>query len=118
MVASKALLLWSPRVLGILVSLFLGLFALDAFSEGKSFVRALPDFAMHLLPALVLLVIVGLSWRWEWVGGLGFTGLAATYAYLARSHPAWIVVISGPLLIVGILFWRSWRHHGELRLAS
>lgn len=114
----KALLLWSPRVLGILVSLFLGLFALDAFSERRSFVQALRDFAMHLLPALALLVIVGVSWRWEWVGGIAFAGLAVAYAYAARSHPAWILVISGPLLIVGILFFWSWRHHAELRLAS
>ncbi|MBI2616142.1 MAG: hypothetical protein HYW52_10825 [Gemmatimonadetes bacterium] len=35
---SRTLLLWSPRVLGILVSLFLGMFALDAFSEGKGLV--------------------------------------------------------------------------------
>ena len=28
-------LLWSPRILGVVVSLFIGLFALDAFSQGK-----------------------------------------------------------------------------------
>ena len=101
-----------------MVCLFLSLFALDAFSEGKSLVRALPDFAMHLLPALVLLVIVGVSWRWEWVGGIAFTGVALAYAYGARSHPAWILTISGPLLVVGVLFLWSWRHHAELRLAN
>lgn len=115
---SRTLLLWGPRVLGIVVSLFLGVFALDAFSEGKSLFRALPDFAIHLLPALVLLAIVGASWRWEWVGGVAFTGVAVAYAYAARGHPSWVLAISGPLLVVGILFWWSWRHHGELRLAS
>ncbi len=115
---SRTLLLWSPRVLGILVCLFLSVFALDAFSERKGLVQALGDFAIHLVPALVLLAVVAVSWRWEWVGGIVFTGAALAYAYVARGHPAWILVISGPLLIVGILFWLSWRYHGELRLAG
>ena len=29
---SGRLLVWSPRIIGILVSLFIGMFALDAFS--------------------------------------------------------------------------------------
>ena len=57
------LLLWSPRILGIVVSLFIGLFALDAFSQGRPFIEALPDFVIHLIPAFVLLALVGASWR-------------------------------------------------------
>jgi hypothetical protein len=101
---SDRLLIWTPRVLGVLVCAFLSLFALDAFSGGKSFAEALPDFLIHLAPTAVLLVVVGLSWRWEWVGGVVFTGLAVAYAYMARRHLSWIPTISGPLLIVGVLF--------------
>jgi hypothetical protein len=86
---SDALLLWAPRILGILVSLFLSLFALDAFGPGKSFLEAGRDYLIHVSPMLVLLGVVALSWRWEWVGGLVFTGLAVTYAYVARLHLAW-----------------------------
>ena len=50
---TASLLLWSPRIVGILVSLFIGMFALDAFSEGKPFFQALPDFVIHLIPAFV-----------------------------------------------------------------
>src|SRR6185503_951461 len=102
------LLLWSPRILGVLVCLFLGLFALDAFEPGRGLREALPDFAVHLVPVAVLLAVVGLSWRWAWAGGVVFTGLAAWYAWFARDHPSWIAVISGPLLVVGILFLWSW----------
>ena len=42
----ETLLLWSPRILGVGVSLFLGLFALDAFSQGKPLIQALPDFIL------------------------------------------------------------------------
>jgi hypothetical protein len=112
---SRTLLLWSPRILGTLVCLFLGLFSLDAFGAGKTLAQALPDFAMHIAPVLVLLAVVVVSWHWAWVGGLVFTGLAAVYAYSARGHVSWIPVISGPLLIVGVLFLWSWIRHRDLR---
>ncbi|MFI5309787.1 MAG: hypothetical protein ACHQQ3_01025 [Gemmatimonadales bacterium] len=109
------LLLWSPRVLGVLVCAWLAVFSLDAFGGNKSFVQALPDFAMHVAPMVVLLAVVAISWRWEWVGGLVFTCLAAGYAYFARNHLSWIPVIAGPLLIVGVLFCLSWLHHRQFR---
>ena len=109
------LLLWSPRILGVLVCLFLSLFALDAFGGGKTFIQALPDFGIHVAPMLVLLAVVAVSWRWAWVGGLVFTGLAVAYACFAGNHIDWILGIAGPLLIVGILFSWSWIHPGELR---
>jgi hypothetical protein len=114
---SGNLVLWSPRILGIAVCLFLSVFALDAFGGGKTPMQALPDFAVHVAPMLVLLAIVGASWRWEWVGGVVFTALAAGYAYWARTHPTWILAIAAPLLIVGLLFIWSWFHHGETRAA-
>jgi hypothetical protein len=38
-----------------------------------------------------------------------FAGFAACYAFVARSHPSWILVIGGPLLAVGTLYLWSWR---------
>ena len=98
---SARLLLWSPRVLGILMAAFLGMFALDAFGEGKLLIQALADFAIHLVPAIMLLAIVATSWRWEWVGGIGFVGLAVAYVAMVPGRLDWILVISGPLLVVG-----------------
>jgi hypothetical protein len=107
---SEALLLWSPRVLGVLVCIFLSVFALDAFDASTSFSQAVPDFLIHLAPTVVLLGVVALSWRWQWIGALVFIALAVGYAYLARRHVAWIATVSGPLLAVGILFLFSWIH--------
>jgi len=112
---SRNLLLWSPRVLAILLCLFLSLFALDAFGNGKTVSEALPDFAAHLAPMLMLLAVAGVSWRWEWVGGVVFTGLAVGYAYVARNHVSWVLCISVPLLVVGVLFLWSWHRHGDIR---
>ena len=100
----KSLLLWSARILGIGVSLFLGLFALDAFEPGKSLARAVGDAAMHLLPAAVVLAIVVVSWRQPWIGGVAFILLAAAYAMTIRFRLDWMLAISGPLLAVGVLY--------------
>jgi hypothetical protein len=113
-IAAARLLLWSPRILGILVSLFIGMFALDAFSEGKPLLPALLDFGIHLVPAFVLLTLVAASFRWEWIGAVAFIGLAIVYAMtMSRGRLDWMLLISGPLAIVGALFLWSWIHHNE-----
>ena len=81
----NGLLLWSPRVLGILVSLFIGMFALDAFSAGKPFLQAIPDFFVHLIPAFVLLGVVIASFRRPWIGAVGFIGCCADRTWAKRS---------------------------------
>ena len=111
---SRRLLVWSPRILGILVSLFIGIFALDAFSQGAPFFEALPDFFVHLIPSVVLLAVVGASWRSEWIGGLVFMGLAILYALtMPRDRLDWMLLISGPLMVVGALFQWSWHRRRE-----
>ena len=101
--------LWSARFLGIASSSFLALFALDAFAPGKPVVRALIDFALHLGPAAVVLTIVLLAWRRPWLGGAGFILLAVAYAVAVGFRPDWTMIISGPLLIAGLLFLVSAR---------
>jgi hypothetical protein len=113
---SSTLLLWGPRIFGILVCLFLSLFALDAFGNGKTSIEALPDFARHVAPVLALLAVVGISWRREWVGALVFTALAIGYAYAARDHMSWVCWISTPLLVAGVLYFSSWLRRRDSRL--
>jgi hypothetical protein len=111
---SSRLLLWSPRILGILVSLFIGMFALDAFSPGKPFLTALPGFIIHLIPAFVLLGIVVASFRWQWIGAVGFIGLAVYYAVtMSSGRVDWLLAIAGPLFVVGALFLWSWFRRGQ-----
>jgi hypothetical protein len=113
-----ALVLWAPRILGLGVCVFLGLFALDAFSENASG-KAVFAFAIHLIPALVLLVLVAVSWRREWLAGISFVALAAAYAAtVGRSHPDWVPVISGPLFVVGALYLWTWRRNRDVRKAA
>ena len=108
---SAQLAVWSPRVLGIAMAAFLGLFALDAFQEGQPLAAAAAAFALHLVPALVVLALVAVAWKREWIGAMGFVGLAVLYAASVGGRLDWVLAISGPLLIVGGLFLWSWRHH-------
>jgi hypothetical protein len=113
---SRTLLLWGPRLFALAFCAFLSLFAFDVFQEGDGFVESLPAFGVHLFPTLVLLAVVAAAWRWEWLGGLVFIAAAAAYAVVIAPHrPDWMLVISGPLLVAGVAFLWSWRHHDELR---
>ena len=102
-------MLWAPRLLAAAVSLFLATFSLDAFGP-TSFGEALPDFIVHLIPSALVLVVAALAWHREWIGAMTFLALAAGYAVAARSHPSWIAVVSGPLLVTAALYAWNWMH--------
>jgi len=69
--ASRRVLVWSPRILGILVAVFFMIFSLGVF-----------------------------------------------YAVITTRHPDWILAISGPLFVVGMLFFLSWRRGGKAERTS
>jgi hypothetical protein len=100
-------LFWAPRLLGIAFAAFLGLFALDAFEVGKPLGRAIMDFVVHLLPAFVVLGVLALAWRDARIGALAFLMLAAAYAVWVGFRLDWMIAISGPLLLVAVLFMLS-----------
>ncbi|HET9298851.1 MAG TPA: hypothetical protein VFO11_02830 [Candidatus Polarisedimenticolaceae bacterium] len=104
------LVLWAPRWLGIAVCLFLALFALDAVGAH--------DFAFHIAPMALLLGIVLVSWKQPWLGGAVFTVLAFVYAYAARDRLDWVLCVSGPLLLVGVLFLWSWSRQRRIGQAA
>jgi hypothetical protein len=114
--AMRQALPWSPRVLGLLASAFIGLFALDAFSQTTGFLASLPDFFIHLIPALLLLGTVIAAWRRESLGALVFLSLAIFYAANTLHRPDWILAISGPLALVGAIYGLVWwlRRSGKL----
>jgi len=111
----KRVLFWSPRVLGIAFAIFLSMFALDVFNEGFSAGKTILALLIHLIPAAIILGLLAVAWRWEWVGGVLF--IAAGILYLTRMwhHPAAVAGISGPLFLVGALFLLSWLKRAEIR---
>jgi hypothetical protein len=111
----RRLLFWSPRVLCIAFALFVSLFALDVFNSGLGLVKTILALSMHLIPTAFIMVVLAFSWRWEWVGGLLYIAAGVLYLTEARHHPSWVVVISGPLFLVGVLFLLNWLKRAEIR---
>jgi hypothetical protein len=106
---------WIPRILGILTILFISMFALDSFVPGMPFLQQVAGFLIHMVPSFVLLVFLLVAWKWELVGGsiLLILGLAfVPFIYMMNFHmnnSVWmslgvILVINGPVLLVGALF--------------
>jgi hypothetical protein len=117
---SHQLLYWSPRALGMVVAGFISLFALDVFGKGKGFWETTIALLIHLIPTYVVLIALAISWRWEWVGATLFTALGALYLIKFWGMFVWptYVLISGPLLLIGVLFLLNWRYRGVLRSNS
>jgi len=114
----KRLLFWTPRILTVLFAGFLALFALDVFGEHYGFWETILALFMHLLPSTILLIVILIvSWRREWIAGALFCALAALYIVFFWGRFPWYTyaAISGPLLLMGILFFLNWRFRAQLR---
>ncbi|MBM3328534.1 MAG: hypothetical protein FJY67_03550 [Calditrichaeota bacterium] len=111
-------LFWAPRILTIAFALFLALFALDATQETSGLWEGIGATLIHLLPTSTILLILVAAWRWEWIGALLYVAAGVAYIVLfppARQHLSWILTISGPAFLIGILFLFNWFKHNELR---
>jgi hypothetical protein len=112
---------WTPRILAILFICFLAMLSLDVFEEGMSAGEITQGLLMHNIPVFILIAVLIVSWKYEIVGGIifilagllymGMTVFATTRSgglpwYIALS---WIVQISGPAFIAGILFFINWQ---------
>jgi hypothetical protein len=113
------LLYWAPRALCIVFALFISLFALDVFDEGKGFWGTFLALLMHLIPTFLLLFVLAISWRREWIAGILFPLLGVLYVVWAWSKPfgVWstLLLMAGPLVLTGALFLLNWHYRGELR---
>ena len=112
-IAARALF-WTPRVLCIAFAIFLSMFALDVFNEGYTFGQALVALMIHLIPTAIIVAVLIIAWRWEWVGAALFTVAGLWYLISNRAHPNWIVTISGPLFLIAALFLANWFKRAEL----
>jgi len=112
---------WTPRILGILFVLFLAMFSLDVFDGDYGFWEIVVGLFMHNIPALILLVVLIISWKYEMVGAVVFILAGLLYIFLLLTNPSlewymlsWALTISGPAFLVGILFYMSWKQKIKL----
>jgi hypothetical protein len=112
----KQWLFWTPRVLGILFTAFLSVFALDVFGEGYGFWETMLALVMHLVPTMIVLTALVIAWRWEALGGILLIALGVWYL-TSWPHFHWsaYLVIAGPLILTGGLFLADWAYRARLR---
>lgn len=106
---------WAPRILSILFILFLMMFSLDVFDSASSAQEITIGLFMHNIPALILLVVVIISWKREIVGGIVFILAALAYSVsMLTTRPfdvgilMALLIIGGLALLIGVLFMLNW----------
>lgn len=67
---SKDFYFWLPRIICIAAILFVGIFALDSFAPGLTIWQQIGGFLIHLIPNYVLIALLIVAWKWEYVGGI------------------------------------------------
>jgi hypothetical protein len=117
-------LFWTPRALSIAFIAFLSLFALDVFDEHLGLWRTVLALTMHLIPSFVLIAVLVLAWRWEWIGAALYSAAGLLYVgwVVSISRPVppamrliWILTIAGPAFVIAGLFLANWLKRGDLR---
>jgi hypothetical protein len=107
------LIYWSPRIAGILIILFVSMFALDVFEEGLSLGEMLLGFLMHMLPSIAMAIVLALAWRWEWVGFVTFLFAGLFFLRVMLFNPmrglGMFLLFSGPMFLIAVLFGVNWR---------
>ena len=115
MKTSAKVLHWTPRIICILAILFISLFALDSFGPDRTTWQQIGAFLMHLIPSFILVALLIVAWKWEFIGGIIFTVIGLGLSPLIFTHnyhmnnSIWyslqtVLIINGPFVIVGILF--------------
>lgn len=108
---------WTPRILSIILILFLTIFSWDVFDGNLSFWQTVLALFIHNIPAMFLAIIVWISWKYEIVGGIAFilAGIAHIVSSIIRENiDPWYItlaislIIDGPAFIIGILFLVGW----------
>ena len=106
---------WLPRVIGIAAILFISIFALDAFDPELTIWQQIGGFLIHLIPSFILLGLLLIAWKWEFIGGIIFTVIGVGFSPIIFMHnyrmneSIWlslsvIMCITVPFIIVGLLF--------------
>ena len=114
---------WTPRIISILFVIFLALFSLDIFDGNYGFWGTIVGLFMHNIPAIILFVVIIISWKYEIVGGIAFILAGIFYIFMLLMNRQlewymllWSLTIAGPSILVGILFLIGWKQKRKKKL--
>jgi hypothetical protein len=109
---------WAPRILGIIMVLFLAVFSLDVVGMAKNPGDLVVGMLMHNIPSFVLILLLVVSWKREIIGGIIFPLLGLAYSLSSlTAHWSVHLAISAPLILTGVLFLLCWNERRKLQVA-
>ncbi|MDP3026841.1 MAG: hypothetical protein Q8N63_03970, partial [Nanoarchaeota archaeon] len=80
-------LYWAPRILSIIFILFLSLFSLDIFEGNYGFGGTILGLFMHNIPSIILVALLIVAWKYDFVGGIVFILAGISYIVLLLINP-------------------------------
>lgn len=95
---------WAPRILGILLIVFVSLFAFDIFEQGYDFWQTIAALLAHLIPSFILILVLIIAWKKEMPGGAVYIVLGLILAAVDRDKIVYSLPILLPIFLIGILF--------------
>jgi len=106
---------WLPRITCIIAILFISLFALDSFGPNMTFWQQIGAFLIHLIPTYILIALLLVAWKWEYIGGIIFIIIALIMSLIIFKLNfnmnqsvglsfRIIMMITFPFIIIGTLF--------------
>ena len=106
---------WMPRIISILAILFISLFALDSFGPNLTIWQQIGAFLIHLIPTYILIALLIVAWKWEYIGGIIFIIIGLGMSPFIFKHNynmnhsvgmslGIILMITFPFVVAGILF--------------
>lgn len=115
MKTSVRILHWMPRIICMIAILFIGKFALNAFESYLTIWQQILIMLVHLIPAILLVGLLIIAWKWELLGGILFTLIGLAMAPVIYQHNynmdqsmgislGFVMIFALPLVIIGILF--------------
>jgi hypothetical protein len=103
-------ILWAPRVISIILVIFISLFAFDGFVPGITGYEKTLSLIIGLLPAIIMTLALILAWFFKLAGGITFIslGIAMTFFFHTYQSELSFLTLSSPVLVVGVLFILSY----------
>ncbi len=99
-------ILWTPRILALLIAAFVVLMALDNFTSGAPADKQVKGFFISIVPAIALIAGMIIGIRQKLAGGIAIILMGIIMSVLLKmslkSLP--FLILSTPVIVTGILF--------------
>jgi len=102
-----------PRIAGIIIAVFISLFALDVFDMGGTIWQKIGGFIIHAAPALIFGLVMFFAWKRPLAGAIVF-GLGALFflrfVFMGSDFGfSNFLIFVAPLAIISVLFYINWK---------